>query len=170
MGIFAGALVRTRTADPRVVIPHPKLLKRMPTSLLRQSTGVWGDTTRIGCRAMWRRCWMGWGRLSGGRGSWTGTRTEAAWLESGSVLQALSRRVQSFRSGGASSPEVGTSPPAAASPLAVGASRRSSRASDRCIREGVPGLPREFGAVGGGGAVGDGEQFERARLDFGDGV
>ncbi|KAJ7784184.1 hypothetical protein B0H16DRAFT_1681685 [Mycena metata] len=67
------------------------------------------------------------------------TRTEAAWLESGSVLQALSQRAQSFRSGlailttpgegGASSPEVGTSPPAAASPLAVGASRRSSRAS-----------------------------------------
>ncbi|KAF7352224.1 hypothetical protein MVEN_01185800 [Mycena venus] len=73
------------------------------------------------------------------------TRTEAAWLESGSVLQALSRRVQSFRSGlntegpnsareGAShsSSELGASPPAPPAPIATsghGVSRRSSRAS-----------------------------------------
>ncbi|KAF8207847.1 hypothetical protein K438DRAFT_1814403 [Mycena galopus ATCC 62051] len=73
------------------------------------------------------------------------SRAEANWLESGSVLQALSRRVQSFRSGvgaessaeggggnAVSGSEFGTSPPAAAaSPIAVGVKRRSSRASSR---------------------------------------
>ncbi|KAJ7880930.1 hypothetical protein B0H13DRAFT_937993, partial [Mycena leptocephala] len=70
------------------------------------------------------------------------SRAESAWLESGSVLQALGRRVQSFRSGlgvetskdageGASlsGSELGTSPPAPPAPIAIGASRRSSRAS-----------------------------------------
>jgi hypothetical protein len=70
------------------------------------------------------------------------SRAESAWLESGSVLQALGRRVQSFRSGlgvetskdageGASlsGSELGTFPPAPPAPIAIGASWRSSRAS-----------------------------------------
>ncbi|KAJ7784187.1 hypothetical protein B0H16DRAFT_1356160 [Mycena metata] len=195
MGIFAGAPVRTRTPDPWVVIPHPKLPKRMPSSLLRQSTAGLGrhnpnrmsrnveavldgvgtpqrrpgelDGDEVGGdgeggedylapllhRTLRRRglsdssihsTFVAQGQedddAAGGAPPQSPlTRTEAAWLESGSVLQALSRRVQSFRSGlaisttpgdgDASSPEVGTSPPAAASPLAVRASRRSSRAS-----------------------------------------
>ncbi|KAJ7682031.1 hypothetical protein DFH06DRAFT_1388202 [Mycena polygramma] len=66
-------------------------------------------------------------------------RPDTAWMESGSVLQALSRRVQSFRSGlgvpetpataSLSGSELGTSPPTAPAPIAIGASRRSSRSS-----------------------------------------
>ncbi|KAJ7034158.1 hypothetical protein C8F04DRAFT_1395617 [Mycena alexandri] len=198
MGIFAGAPVRMRTPDPWVVIPHPKLPKRMPTSLLRPPGAGLGrhnpnrmsrnveavldgvgtpqrrpgelDGDEVGGdgeggedylapllqRTLRRRglsdssihsTFVAQGQedddAAGGAPPQSPlTRTEAAWLENGSVLQALSRRVQSFRSGlaisttggeggsgGASSPEVGTSPPAAASPLAVRASRRSSRAS-----------------------------------------
>ncbi|KAJ7167824.1 hypothetical protein C8R46DRAFT_1350756 [Mycena filopes] len=190
MGIFAGAPVRTRTPDPWVVIPHPKLPKRMPTSLLRPPGVGRNHPNRMsrnveavldGVGTPQRRA----GELDGDEVGGDGvdgedylapllqrtlrrrglsdssihstfvaqgedgdegaappqsplTRREAAWLESGSVLQALSRRVQSFRSGlaisttpgeGASSPEMGASPPAAASPLSAGATRRSSRAS-----------------------------------------
>nr|GAT50162.1 predicted protein [Mycena chlorophos] len=79
----------------------------------------------------------------------TPTKSVAApWLESGSVLQALSRRVQSFRSGlsgdsivaalpvertrtsgtaSLSGSEPGTSPPKPTAPIAVGVPRRSSK-------------------------------------------
>ncbi|KAJ7094351.1 hypothetical protein C8R44DRAFT_890384 [Mycena epipterygia] len=189
MGIFAGA-PRTRTPDPWVVIPNPKLPRQMPSLLHgaplgrhhpnRMSRNV--DAVLDGVGTPTRHA----GDESGDEGpDYLGpllertlrrrglsdssihstfvsqqeggdeaaapqsaglTRREAAWLESGSVLQALSRRVQSFRSGlsagekdrdGASlsgsegGSGLGTSPPAPAAPIAigVGASRRSSRAS-----------------------------------------
>ncbi|KAJ6532259.1 hypothetical protein DFH09DRAFT_1092922 [Mycena vulgaris] len=175
MGIFAGA-PRTRTPDPWVVIPNPKLPRRVPTSLLRPGMPAGGrhhahrmsrnvDAVLDGVGTPARRGGDGdeeepdyLGPLlertlrrrglsdssihstfaaqeedpvpqtAGGM-----TRREAAWLENGSVLQALSRRVQSFRSGlsggaererereGASlsGSELGTSPPAPAAPIAV---------------------------------------------------
>ncbi|KAK7062348.1 hypothetical protein R3P38DRAFT_3384266 [Favolaschia claudopus] len=87
------------------------------------------------------------------------SRTEATWLESGSVLQALSRRVQSFRSGlsvettpqerpeGASlsGSELRTSPPKPTSPVAVGPSRRSSRASRDTSSKAISATPSGFG-------------------------
>ncbi|KAJ7265355.1 hypothetical protein B0H12DRAFT_1100459 [Mycena haematopus] len=195
MGIFAGAPARTRTPDPWIVIPHPKVARRVPPSLLspaaaavrarhhpnRMSRNV--DAVLDGVGTPVRR--PGSGDASGDeepdylapllqrtlrrRGLSDSSihstfasqaaedddaaaappqsplsRAEAAWLESGSVLQALGRRVQNFRSGlsvetskdsteGGGGPlsgsEFGTSPPAAAAPIAVGVQRRSSRAS-----------------------------------------
>lgn len=219
-GIFVGA-PRTRTPDPWVVIPHPKLPRRVPTALMRPGMagagghahrmsrnvdamldGVGGGPSRFAAAA-------GEGGVDGKRGGGGGgddeedyvapllqrtlrrrgmsdssihstftthggapeedqqqpdsplappqsasglSRREAAWLESGSVLQALSRRVQSFRSGlsvpvavsekgggdgaslsgsegGGGSSGLGTSPPAGTAPIATASSRRSSRAS-----------------------------------------
>ncbi|KAJ7181584.1 hypothetical protein C8R43DRAFT_273424 [Mycena crocata] len=192
MGIFAGA-PRTRTPDPWVVIPNPKLPRRMPTSLLRPGVpgggggrhhpnrmsrnvdamldGVGTPARRAGdgdedpdylgplLERTLRRRGLSDSSIHSTFVAQEGeeapppsaglTRREAAWLESGSVLQALSRRVQSFRSGlgvsteqrGASSGDgaslsgseggsgLGTSPPPPAAPIAIGASRHSSRAS-----------------------------------------
>ncbi|KAJ7458403.1 hypothetical protein B0H11DRAFT_2243101 [Mycena galericulata] len=176
MGIFAGA-PRTRTPDPWVVIPHPKLPRRHPNRMSRNVDAVLdgvGTPTRrthdgedegdeepdyLGplLERTLRRRGLSDSSIhstfasqapeedAGAPPQSAGLmRREAAWLESGSVLQALSRRVQSFRSG-LSAPErdatslsgsesgsgLGTSPPAPSAPIsvAVGASRRSSRAS-----------------------------------------
>ncbi|KAJ7461929.1 hypothetical protein FB451DRAFT_475703 [Mycena latifolia] len=187
MGIFAGApRTRTPNPDPWVVIPNPKLPRRMPTSLLRGGApggrhnpnrmsrhvdavldGVGTPARRAGDgeddeepdylgplleRTLRRR-----GLSDSSIHSTFATQQAAdeaaeaprqgAW-EGGSVLQALSRRVQSFRSGlsggerergadGASlsgsegGSGLGTSPPPPTAPIAVGTgvSRRSSRAS-----------------------------------------
>ncbi|KAJ7506672.1 hypothetical protein B0H11DRAFT_2323021 [Mycena galericulata] len=190
-GYWERGAPRTRTPDPWVVIPHPKLPRRVPTALMRpgglgrqhpnrMSRNV--DAVLDGVGTPTRRTHDGedegdeepdyLGPLlertlrrrglsdssihstfasqapeedAGAPPQSAGLmRREAAWLESGSVLQALSRRVQSFRSG-LSAPErdatslsgsesgsgLGTSPPAPSAPIsvAVGASRRSSRAS-----------------------------------------
>ncbi|KAJ7724737.1 hypothetical protein DFH07DRAFT_1003651, partial [Mycena maculata] len=189
MGIFAGA-PRTRTPDPWVVIPHPKLPRRLPTSLLRPGAaerhhpnrmsrnvdavldGV-GTPTRPTAEGDEEPDYLGplLERTLRRRGLSDSSihstfvsqapeedahapppsagglsRREAAWLESGSVLQALSRRVQSFRSGlgvpekeDGASPSgseggsgLGTSPPAQPAPIAIPrTSRRSSRATSR---------------------------------------
>jgi hypothetical protein len=83
------------------------------------------------------------------------SRTEAAWLESGSVLHALTRRVQSFRSGlgvdsttttptakersagggSLSGSELGTSPPGAPAPIASAGGPKLARRSSRASRE-----------------------------------
>ncbi|KAJ7098587.1 hypothetical protein B0H15DRAFT_821313 [Mycena belliarum] len=188
MGIFAGA-PRTRTPDPWVVIPNPKLPRRVP-SLLRHGApgrhhpnrmsrnvdavldGVGTPTRRRGDgedgdeepdylgplleRTLRRR------GLSDSSIHSTFATQQAqdeaeetprggggtGWHEGGSVLQALSRRVQSFRSGLSSGERergadgaslsgseagswLGTSPPTAAAPIAVGVSRRSSSHASR---------------------------------------
>ncbi|KAJ7620065.1 hypothetical protein FB45DRAFT_1006753 [Roridomyces roridus] len=183
-GIFVGA-PRTRTPDPWVVIPHPKLPRRAPSTLLRPGPaqpvnrmsrtvdamldgvgtptrptaeggeGDEGDYVAPLLQRTLRRRGLSDSSMhstftsqapdeDGDLGSQqppTGMSTrEAAWLESGSVLQALSRRVQSFRSGlGVPTPvtekgsEVeagtGTSPPAQPAPIVTATSRRSSRSS-----------------------------------------
>ncbi|KAK7013120.1 PCI domain-containing protein [Favolaschia claudopus] len=211
MGIFAGA-PRTRTPDPWVVIPHPKVPRQRPPSLLSPAAAALRAGGRHHPNRMSRNVdavldGVGTPVRQPGSGDASGdeepdylapllqrtlrrrglsdssihstyaaqaaedeaagaqpplsplSRTEATWLESGSVLQALSRRVQSFRSGlsvettpqegpeGASlsGSELGTSPPKPTSPVAVGASRRSSRASRDTSSKAISATPSGFG-------------------------
>ncbi|KAJ7248397.1 hypothetical protein C8J57DRAFT_1080252 [Mycena rebaudengoi] len=185
MGIFAGAPQRTKTPDPWIVIPNPKLPRRVPAGgLLRPNHGSRHHANRMSrnveavldggadeapdylgplMERRLRRRGLSDSSIHSTYASQAPpteddvqtpppsaglTRREAAWLESGSVLQALGRRVQSFRAsvggsaaladmmstsgseGGAS--VLSTSPSAhAPAPIAVPSSRRSSRASSK---------------------------------------
>ncbi|KAF7335244.1 PCI domain-containing protein [Mycena sanguinolenta] len=198
MGIFAGAPARTRTPDPWIVVPRPKvaIARNVPPSLLSPAAAAVRASARQHPNRMSRNVdavldGVGTPVRQPGSGDHSGdeepdylapllqrtlrrrglsdssihstfaaqaaeddsaaappqsplSRTETMWLESGSVLQALGRRVQSFRSGlsvesskegegGSTSggSELGTSPPATSAPIAVGATRRASRRSSR---------------------------------------
>ncbi|KAJ7055101.1 hypothetical protein C8F01DRAFT_1063304 [Mycena amicta] len=180
MGIFAGA-PRTKTPDPWIVVPNPKIPRRMPTALhrpgLRQHPNrmsrnvdavldgmstparpLAGDGEEaeeepdyVGpllARTLKRRglsdssIHSTFASQAADDDDDTGptppqsaglTRREAVWLESGSVFQALTRRVQSFRSG--LSGEV-----VAAQPVPVPSSSSSSKGKSRERRSGATSL------------------------------